>query len=249
MAVGDIEWCLTTISKHPVDANMFRRGGVNLFPLYLYPENKEQLALGETAERVPNMNAEITNKIANDLGLYFMWEKGTENPFNDKPVLAPIDILDYIYAILHSPAYREKYKEFLKIDFPRVPYPKDATTFWQYVALGGELRKIHLLESPIVEQYITEYPEDGNNVVDKITATPNATEGGALLNVYINDTQYFANVPTVAWEFYIGGYQSAQKWLKDRKGRMLGFEDILHYQKIIVALKETDRIMKEIDNI
>ncbi len=156
-------------------------------------------------------------------------------------VFAPIDILDYIYAVLHSPGYREKYKEFLKIDFPRVPYPKDAATFWQLVKLGGEIRQIHLLESPTVEQYITQYPIDGDNVVTK----PKYQDG----KVYINGTQYFNNVPQAAWEFYIGGYQPAQKWLKDRKDRKLEFDDILHYQKIIVALTETDRLMKEIDKI
>lgn len=154
---------------------------------------------------------------------------------------APIDLLDYIYAVLHSPAYREKYKEFLKIDFPRVPYPKDASTFWQLVSLGSEIRQIHLLESPVVEQFITEYPIDGDNSVDKPTYQSD--------KVYINATQYFDSVPQVAWEFYIGGYQPAQKWLKDRRGRKLEFEDILHYQKIIVALAETDRLMKEIDKI
>jgi len=67
--------------------------------------------------------------------------------------------------------------------------------------------------------------------------------------VYINDAQYFDNVPRIAWEFYIGGYQPAQKWLKDRKGRVLAFEDIMHYQKMIVALSETDRLMKEVDAV
>jgi very-short-patch-repair endonuclease len=154
---------------------------------------------------------------------------------------APIDILDYIYAVLHSPAYREKYKEFLKIDFPRVPYPKDAATFWQLVNLGSQIRQIHLLESPTVEKYITQYPIDGDNIVTK----PTYQDG----KVYINDTQYFNNVPQTAWEFYIGGYQPAQKWLKDRKDRKLEFDDILHYQKIIVALTETVRLMKEINKI
>ena len=158
-----------------------------------------------------------------------------------KQEFAPIDILDYIYAVLHSPTYREKYKEFLKIDFPRVPYPKDIETFWQLVKLGGELRQIHLLESPTVEKYFTKYPIDGDNVVCK----PKYENG----NVFINDTQYFANVPEIAWNFFIGGYQPAQKWLKDRKERTLEFDDILHYQKIIVALTETDRIRKEIDKI
>ena len=170
------------------------------------------------------------------MGLTFTNEKDTT-----KNAFAPIDILDYIYAVLHSPKYREKYKEFLKIDYPKVPYPKDKNTFWQLVKLGGEIRQIHLLESPTVEQYITQYPTDGDNVVGK----PKYKDG----KVYINDTQYFDNVPQTAWEFYIGGYQPAQKWLKDRKDRKLEFDDILHYQKIIVALSETSRLMKEIDKI
>lgn len=153
---------------------------------------------------------------------------------------SPIDLLDYIYAVLHSPNYRERYKEFLKIDFPRVPYPT-IDTFWQLVELGSQLRQIHLLESPVVTNYITSYPIDGDNIVDK----PSYKDG----KVYINKEQYFDNVPEDAWNFYIGGYQPAQKWLKDRKGRELGFEDILHYQKIIVALTETDRLMREIDKI
>jgi hypothetical protein len=122
-----------------------------------------------------------------------------------------------------------------------VPYPKDKDTFWQLVKLGGEIRQIHLLESPVVEQFITEYPLDGDNVVTQLRY-----ENG---NVYINNTQYFAHVPEIAWNFYIGGYQPAQKWLKDRKDRKLEFDDILHYQKIIVALTETDRLMKEIDSV
>lgn len=167
---------------------------------------------------------------------------------------APIDILDYIYAVLHSPTYREKYKEFLKIDFPRVPYPYDTEIFWKLVELGGELRQIHLLESPKVTQFITSYPNDGDNVITRsltkkspgfeLTDAENKTG-----RVWINDQQYFDGVPEVAYNFYIGGYQPAQKWLKDRKKRKLSFEDIMHYQKIIVALTETDRIMKRIDEI
>jgi hypothetical protein len=122
-----------------------------------------------------------------------------------------------------------------------VPYPEDTTTFWELVRLGGELRQIHLLESPVVNKFITQYPVDGDNIVGKMKYHDN--------KLFINETQYFDNVPRVAWEFYIGGYQPAQKWLKDRKGRELNFEDILHYQKIIVALTETGRIMKEIDEI
>lgn len=216
-----------------------------IFPLYLYPETSGQLQLGSSASRTPNLNIEIVEQMAKGLGLAFVPEKNLTSSLSPegKGDFAPIDILDYIYAVLHSPSYREKYKEFLKIDFPRVPYPADADTFWKLVKLGGELRQIHLLESPITEQYITRYPVGGDNVVGKIRFEAEGNKG----KVFINETQYFDGVPEIAWNFYIGGYQPAQKWLKDRKERTLDFEDILHYQKIIVALTETDRIMREID--
>src|SRR5690554_6728273 len=198
------------------------------FPLYLYPDTSGQQTIEQSNERKPNLKAEIVNQIAEQLGLTFTNEKETtENTF------APIDILDYIYAVLHSPTYREKYKEFLKIDFPRVPYPKDKNTFWQLVKLGGEIRQIHLLDSPKVEDYITTYPKGGNNVI----TTKIGKKDWELFDVeiqlgriWINEEQYFDNIPLTAWEFYIGGYQPAQKWLKDRKERTLGFDDILHYR-------------------
>jgi hypothetical protein len=122
------------------------------------------------------------------------------------------------------------------------------------VELGSEIRQIHLLESPKVNQFITIYPNDGNNTITRkmTTASPGweaTNEENTIGRVWINDQQFFDGVPLIAWEFYIGGYQPAQKWLKDRKDRKLEFDDILHYQKIIVALSETDRLMKEIDNI
>src|SRR5690554_6593365 len=234
----DANWSLVQITENMID-NRFHfsyKGIPSQFPLYLYSVSDGQQTIEQSEERTPNLKVEIVKEIAENLDLTFTNEKATtENTF------APIDILDYIYVVLHSPTYREKYKEFLKIDFPRVPYPKDQDTFWQLVKLGGEIRQIHLLESSTVEQYITQYPMDGDNIVDK----PKYKDG----KVYINDTQYFDNVPLIAWEFYIGGYQPAQKWLKDRRGRTLEFDDILHYQKIIVALSETDRLMKEIDAI
>lgn len=184
-------------------------------PLYLYFDD---------GTKTPNLNPEIVSKIEEIVG------KTT-----------PEDIFDYIYAVLHSPTYREKYKEFLKIDFPRVPYPKDKESFKKLVKIGTELRELHLMESPKINKYITTYPIDGTDTVEKVVYKDG--------NTYINDTQYFGNVPEVVWYFYIGGYQPAQKWLKDRKRRVLTNEDIEHYQKIIVALKETDRIMKEISKI
>lgn len=214
------------------------------FPLYLYPETTEKLQLVNQEERMPNVKQEIVNQIAEGLNLRFTNEKETSIDLTSV-TFAPIDILDYIYAVLHSPKYRETYKEFLKIDFPRVPYPTDQAKFWELVRLGSELRQLHLLEREEVDNRITTYPEDGNNVVDKprFELAAGATTG----RVWINGEQYFDGVPVVAWEFYIGGYQPAQKWLKDRKGRELSFDDILHYQKIIVALTETDRLMKEVD--
>jgi predicted helicase len=191
------------------------------FPLYLYSED---------GTRVPNLNQEIVKEIEKITGK-------TE----------PEEILDYIYAVLHSPSYREKYKEFLKIDFPRVPYPKDKTTFKKLVNLGTELRELHLLESPVVNKFITTFPKDGTCEVEKITYIKE--NGVSIGEVWINSEQYFGKVPETAWNLYIGGYQPVQKWLKDRKGRVLTNEDIEHYQKIIIALSETDRIMKEINKI
>lgn len=187
-----------------------------VFPAYLYADD---------GTKVPNLNKEILEKIK-------------ENLTGD---VAPEDIFDYIYAVLHSPTYREKYKEFLKIDFPRVSYPKDNETFWKLVEKGRELRALHLMESPVLSQFITTFSVKGDGMVEK----PDYKDG----KVYINKTQYFGGVPEVAWNFYIGGYQPAQKWLKDRKGRVLSNDDLTHYQKIIIALTETARIMGEIDMI
>ena len=235
-------WDVVSVVNKITDFNFYRRGGEQIFPLYLYPETNGQISIVETSERVPNLNMEIVEKMAKDLGMHFSPERPDySHQTEETNQFYPEDILDYIYAVLHSPSYREKYKEFLKIDFPRVPYPTDTETFFKLVNLGRDIREIHLLESPVVEHYITQYPIDGDNVVDK----PVYKDG----KVYINSTQYFAGVPEIAWNFYIGGYQPAQKWLKDRKGRVLDFEDILHYQKIIVALTETNRLMKEVDKI
>lgn len=269
-----VNWNHSLITKSIPTAISMDINGTYFAPLYLYPETTAQQTLDGNTERTPNLNPEIVKQIADSLGLTFTNEKETEGEVcfaNSEEVrpefrqsFAPIDLLDYIYAVLHSPTYREKYKEFLKIDFPRVPYPcrdainrvctkEEIDNFWQLVQLGGELRQIHLLENPIVEKYITQYPEDGDNVVAKpryeINPVRVQNSDRVLGKVHINNTQYFDNIPEVAWNFYIGGYQPAQKWLKDRKDRELSYDDILHYQKIIVALSETDRIMAAINTI
>lgn len=208
------------------------QGGDYSLPLYTYPDSNDLLA--ETT-RKPNLNAEIVEKFASKIGLSFTAEKTDQ-----ADTFAPIDLLDYIYAVLHSPSYRETYKEFLKIDFPRVPYPNNVQTFWQLVALGGDLRKTHLLETAPSNTTVR-YPIAGDNVVDKLKFEDN--------KVYINATQYFDGVPDSAYAFYIGGYQPAQKWLKDRKGRALNMDDITHYQQIIFALTQTEQLMQAVDKV
>jgi len=147
-------------------------------------------------------------------------------------------VFDYIYGVLHCPTYRDTYAQFLKIDFPRIPWPTGPNEFWDVSAKGTALRKLHLMEPDAVGDAPYTFMGDGDSVVDKTRFDKD--------RVWINSTQYFDGVPEIAWGFYIGGYQPAQKWLKDRKGRALNFEDIKHYQKIIKVLTDTDAIMKTI---
>ncbi len=237
-------YCL--ISKRLIDSHILDSAGDSLkcSPMYLYPDENSL----ETT-RTPNLNLEIVAEIEKALNLKFTPEK-EEIPnqvWNDGELFAPIDILDYIYAVLHSPSYREKYKEFLKIDFPRVPYP-DIKTFWQYIKLGSELRGLHLMESPLLNIRTIEV-NDGDNFVSRKIVKKDSEIEDEKVKIFINDTQYIGNIPLIAWEFYIGGYQPAQKWLKDRSGRELSHNDFKHYNKIINALIQTDMIMKKIDKI
>jgi predicted helicase len=227
------------ITKTIADQGAIRPGTTStstVAPLYLYTEKSKQQNLIESLQRTPNLNLLKIEEISLKLKLKFTNEKEDANN-----TFAPIDVLDYVYAVLNSQAYRDKYKEFLISDFPRVPYPTNATIFWQLVKFGGELRLVHLFESDTLSKYITKYPIDGDNIITKIKYDSN--------KVYINDTQYFDGVPTNIWELSIGGYQPAQRWLKDRKERELNFNEISHYQKIIVVLIETERLIKEIDEV
>jgi predicted helicase len=209
------------------------------FPLYLYHEN-----FGQT-EKVTNLNEAIVAKMAASVGADLRVCPDGQGAHTGAPLQNAEQIFDYIYAILHSPSYREKYKEFLKIDFPRIPYPQNAEQFEKLAESGETLRHLHLMEDIAVPNNFANFPQSGSN---KIENSFTEKSGDYHDNkVWINDTQFFDNVPSEAWSFYIGGYQPAQKWLKDRKGRTLTYEDIEHYQKIIFVLNETDRIMKEID--
>ena len=222
------------ISNTLVDINFYGFQSY-VFQLYLYDDNTQQKSFFENS-RKPNLNMDIVHNFEQRSGLIFMPEKD-----ESKGTFAPIDIFDYIYGILYSDKYRNKYKEFLKIDFPRVPYPKNAEYFFNIAKYGKQLRQLHLMETPELDNLITTYPESGTNEVVK----PEYKEN----KVYINKIQYFGDVPELAWNFCIGGYQPAQKWLKDRKGKILSYDEILYYQKIVLALVKTDELMRRIDEI
>ncbi|SEH28478.1 type ISP restriction/modification enzyme [Magnetospirillum fulvum] len=149
-----------------------------------------------------------------------------------------LTVFDFIYGILHSQDFRNRFHEFLRIDFPKIPWPSSPDEFWEISSAGSQLRKLHLMDPSMIGQTPYPFVGDGDNVV----STTNFKDG----KVWINKTQYFDNAPDVAWDLYIGGYQPAQKWLVDRKGRALSFSDAKHYQRILKVLAETDRIMKAI---
>ena len=204
-------------------------------PLYINKEN-----MGKE-ERIVNFKKELYDKIAKGLNFLPSYDDNVlVDPTSEyNGVLYPQDLFDYIYAVLHSPSYRERYKEFLKIDFPRIPYPTDWEQFRDMAEKGEELRLLHLMED-LPSKTGVSFPAAGTLQVECYRWQDN--------RVYINSEQYFEGVPESAWNFYIGGYQPAQKWLKDRKGMILSFEDIKHYQHIIYVLQQTERIMNEIDN-
>jgi len=192
-----------------------------LSPLYLYPSAND---------------LDHTRRVNFDPALYAKLQALTTDAERGTP--DEVAVFDYIYGVLHRPSYRNTYAEFLKIDFPRIPWPASPTEFWATADLGGQLRRLHLLEPAAVGAAPYPFKGDGPGVVEQ----PSCADGC----IWINATQYFDVVPAAAWEFFIGGYQPAQKWLKDRKGRALSFDDIKHYQRILKVLAETDRIMGQL---
>lgn len=208
-----------------------------LSPLYLYPAEGEMQFEG--GQRRSNLRPEFNKAVSVKLGLTFV-EDGKGNL---EETFGPEDIFNYSYAVFHSPVYRTRYAEFLKIDFPRLPLTSDRRLFKALARKGAELVSLHLLESPVLNNLITKYPVTGTNTVEKVTYDDTNQR------VYISKTQYFEGVPPEVWEFHVGGYQVCQKWLKDRKGRTLTYDELTHYQKVVVILKETIRLMAEIDEV
>jgi predicted helicase len=221
----------------------------SLFPLYLYPEAKKKdnpghqnsmLSLCEPAVpfgRRANIDIRFLQEMADRLDLIFI-------PVGRGDLVAtfgPEDVFYYAYAVFYSPTYRRRYAEFLKVDFPRLPLTRNQALFAALVGKGAELSGLHLMESPALGRLITAFPVSGSSVVDQVRYD------GTQQRVYINEQQFFAGVAPQVWAFKIGGYQVLLKWLKDRRGRSLSFQDLQHYQRIVVAITETIRLMADID--
>jgi len=199
-----------------------------LFPLYIYPDTENEQGNLFT-DRTPNLSQNFLSAIREKLGY----------------IPTPEAIFYYAYAVFHSPTYRQRYAEFLKIDFPRLPLTSDNELFTTLAKKGEELVALHLMKSKKLNKVITKYPVSGDNAVTQVTY--NESEG----RVYINNQQYFEGIFPEVWAFKIGGYQVLDKWLKDRKkaNRSLSFDEVLHYQRVVVAMKETMQIMAEIDDV
>ena len=210
-------------------------------PLYLYDD--EDL-VNQSVERL-NLDARLAQEIARSIGASF-------SPHDDNAhnCVTPLQIVDYVYACLYCPKYTTEFRAPLSMAYPRVPFPRNADFFRQLVALGKNLRLLHLLEDRLPLEKMPTYPERGNNIVSEKVGKKNFREvTSGVVQIWINDHQYFDAVPTEVVDFYIGGYQPVQKWLKDRKGMRLSFEDIRHYQEVIAVLTETLKIQTRIDEV
>ena len=228
------------------------------FPLYLYPGvGKAVPLLIETftsgkGGRIPNLDPKFVHAIEHSTGMPFAVDR--EVSINGG--FSPHDVLIYIYAVFHSPEYRRRFEPMLRLDYPRVPIPDNRDVFLNLVPLGGELLALHLMESPKVSDFITTYTGPKNPQVGRVgwsagtvwldAAKTSAQEGH---RASIADAVGIEGIPEQVWDFRIGGYQVCHKWLKDRKGRILSEDDLTHYQKIVVALNETIRIMDGIDEV
>jgi len=244
-------------SRHMVDGAFMASNTCSstyLFPIYIYPVDGELnftkgiWPAGKNG-RMPNLEPILVKYLEKGIGLEFVSEARGDR----KKTFGPEDIFSYIYAIFHSPTYRTRYADFLKRNFPRVPITTDAVLFRQLCVLGSELVSLHLMENNKLNNRITTFPVSSDNAVTKVGETKkklkDVEDGKGKL--YINNTQYFDDLPDEVWNFHIGGYQVCYKWLADRKkaGRKLSAEDIEHYHKIVVAISETIKIMKQIDEV
>lgn len=245
------------VTRYPAESCVISttsREGNQVFPLYIYPDGHRLFNFAEypvsEKGRFPNLNSEFVVCLETSFDLRFI----TEHCGDLVKTFGPEDVLFYTYAFFYSPAYRQRYADFLKIDFPRLPITSNLELFRALVQLGGELVALHLVEFALDDEagapaVWPRYPRlaqfsGGNRIIEKFPSAGKAWQDG---RVAINASSGFVGVPEDVWNFYIGGYQVCHKWLKDRQGRTLSDADILHYAKIITALHETIRLMAEID--
>ena len=226
----DAPWSVAFITNKISDLHVFRRAGSYVFPVYL---------IAEDGTKFENITDEFFGKLEKATGLKHHSLDGAGDVEDTE--FTSQDVMDYIYAILHSPSYRTKYKAFLDSEFPRIPLPKNKTQFKALVEIGRQLRELHLSKQEDSFDSDVTYPEIGDNVVSQYKLKDD--------RVYINKSQYFGNIPKEVWEFPIGGYQPLEKWLKDRKGQELSFNEITHYQYMVYAIMKTIDLMKQIDQI
>ena len=219
-----------------------------VFPLYLYPTAKTSLFAEEPSTapggRRANFTPDFIAACALSTGATWCFDGQGKLGNAKNPTFGPEDVFYYAYAVFYSPGYRARYAQFLKTDFPRLPLTGQRALFAQLVKLGQELCSLHLMRSAAPD--VCSYPVAGDNRVDKVrfeAQSPTAETG----QVFINATQHFAGVPRAVWNYHIGGYQVAHKWLKDRKTRLLTFADLQHYSQVIAALARTMGLQIEID--
>jgi predicted helicase len=233
-------WQHAFVTNRITDGNCVsnRDGPTHVFPLYLYP-NPEELRI--STERSLNFKPVFLTALSEALAL------PQSEPFNLPEGVSPEEILAYIYAILYSPTYRERYYEFLRYDFPRIPLPQDIEQFRALAALGQRLIDCHLLKESRPEvaptgrrvSAVHRFEGEGDGVVEQVQYADG--------RVWINPTQYFEDVPIEVWEYEVGAYQVCEKWLKDRRGEPLSRAELQQYRAILVAVAETLRVMAEID--
>ena len=247
--IGTIGWQHCSVSRNVAESCVISTKTKEqnyVFPIYLYPLNTARATLFDTdaptdapGGRRPNLSPIFIADFAAKLYMQFI----PDGKGDREQTFGPEDIFSYIYAVFHSPTYRSRYAEFLKIDFPRLPLTSNPKLFRDLCLLGDELVALHLMEKH--GSKITIYPVAGDNSVEKVSYTEPVSDDKG--KVWINKAQYFDGVPKEVWEFHVGGYQVCDKWLKDRKGRQLTYDDLTHYQQVVAALAETMKLMKDID--
>ena len=233
-------WEHVFASRHLAQHHTVSNKEVNyLFPLYVYPLGEDAMQLG-VAKRTPNLSPTFTGALADSTGLRFT----PDGPGDLEATFGPEDVFHYIYAVLHSPEYRRRYADFLKSDFPRVPLPGDTALFAELATgLGARLATLHLMEADGADA--PAFTVAGDNRVERVRYVE--PSGDAPGRVWINGEQHFEGVSPETWALTIGGYRPAEKWLKDRKGRTLSFDEIDWYRRVCAALAETPRVMERID--